>query len=118
MTSKLARPRASEGPKFYSIRLPEHNLAQVSRAARSTWHGMFVTEPRITVAVMELELQWEHEEGEEAQYYLWASASVREPGGLTFGAVLVAAEKMRRSAPVGIEGRENARVWVRFAAEG
>jgi hypothetical protein len=76
-----------------------------------------VTEPRITVARVELGLQSKHEVGKRAQYYLWSSMSVRDAGGLTYGAVLEVGEKMRRSAPVDTEGRENARVLVQFVSE-
>jgi len=104
---------------FNTIRFSKRHLAQVSGPFRPTWLGMFVTEPRITIARLELELQSKHDAGKtkRAQYYLWSSASVRDDGGLTFGAVLDAGEKMRQSAPVDTEGRENARVLVQFVSE-
>jgi len=71
------------------------------------------------VARVELELQSKYDMGKtkRAQYYLWSSVSVRDAGGLTFGEVLEAGEKMRQSAPVDTEGRGNARVLIQFVSE-
>ena len=76
-----------------------------------------MTEPRITVARVELGLQSKHDVGKRAQYYHWSSVSVRDAGGLTYGAVLEVGAKMRRSAPVATEGGQSARVLVQFVSE-
>jgi hypothetical protein len=103
-----------------------------STGFRPTWLGLFVTEPRITVAFLEVELfktddeELQDEEDEKSQddkdrkcfsCFYRSCASVRDPEGLTFETVLKAAEKIRQSAPIDDGDSERACVKVRFVTE-
>jgi len=120
----------------------------LSTGFRPTWLGLFVTEPRIPVAFMEVELfkmddeelqdnedeepqdeedeesldeeDEESQDGKDRKYlrcFYRSCASVRDPEGLTFEAVLKAAEKIRQSAPIDNGDSVRARVKVRFVTE-
>lgn len=97
------------------LRLPQQMLAQAASDVRSSWLGMFITQPPITTALITLELEMvdggRDEEGND-HYKDWSEACVRDLGGLKFWADLVAAEKIRGSAPADTEGRDNAQVGI------
>jgi len=103
-----------EKPVHHCIKLPGNSLALVSDEVRPSWLDMFLTEPRVTVARLDLQVPAGLRFG---GLYSWSSASVREADGLTFGTVLAAAEKIRLSAPVDTEGRNPAQILVRVMSE-
>jgi hypothetical protein len=99
----------------YILRLPQQMLAQVASGIRRSWLAMFITEPSITTALLTLELEMvdggRDKEGN-AHYKDYSEACLRDLGGLTFWSVLVAAEKIRQSAPADAKGRDNAQVGI------
>lgn len=96
------------GHANHVLRLSGPNFTRASSADfRPTWLGLFLTNPRITVACLELELG----------HRGWSVAAVHDPEGLTFETVLKAAEKMPQSAPEDTEGREDPRLLVRFVSK-
>lgn len=78
---------------------------------------MYLTEPRITVAQLDVQLRDGNCRRLLSMYYTYSSVSVREDDGLTFGMVLDVAERVRRSAPADFRGRGEARVAIWFVTE-
>lgn len=113
------RKDSTQGHPNHAIILSKRSFEQASSAGfRPTWLEPFLTIPCITVAYLQLEMaRTVGKEGSGSFYDYWSSASMRDPGGLTFDTVLEAAEKMRRSVPVNIQYWENARQLVRFISE-
>jgi hypothetical protein len=103
-----------EKPLHHCIKLPGSTLSLVSDEVRPSWLDMFLTEPPVTVARLDLQVPAGMRFG---GLYSCSSASMREADGLMFGTVLAAAEKIRLSAPVVTEGRSPEQILVRSISE-
>jgi hypothetical protein len=89
---------------------PQPTLVQPS------WLKMYLTEPRITIAQLGIQLR-DGSRGMLPSYYSYSSVSVRDNDGLTFETVLEEAEKIRRSASTCTRGSGDARVAIWFVKD-
>jgi hypothetical protein len=79
-----------------------------------TWLAMYLTEPGITVAWLQIELpKLQPRMLDDTDTY--SQASVRDSDGLTFGRILAVAERMCRDIPTAIGGDNKPFVRVWFA---
>jgi hypothetical protein len=81
-----------------------------------SWLKMYLTEPRITIAQLEIQLR-DGSCGMLPRYHSYSSVSVRDNDGLTFETVLEEAEKIRRSASTCTRGSGDARVAIWFVRD-
>lgn len=82
-----------------------------------TWHGMYLTEPRIAAAQVKIYSRAPHPlMHDDMAVDAWTTASMWDAGGLTFGSILVVAEKICQTVvPARIRGEYQAGVEVSIA---